>query len=454
MANDQKLAPKRLFIGTYGCQMNVYDSERMRDVLAPFGYAQTDAPDDADLVILNTCHIREKASEKVYSEIGRLRAHKRRRQAEGKATTIAIAGCVAQAEGEEIRRRAPEVDLVVGPQAYHKLPELIARLARQSGERLAAEFTPREKFDALPARAPDGVSAFLSVQEGCDKFCTFCVVPYTRGAEYSRPLRDVVTEARTLADRGVREITLLGQNVNAYHGAAAQYGRASFADLLSALAALDGVARLRYTTSHPFEMSDDLIALHGQEPKLMPHLHLPVQSGADRILRAMNRKHDVAQYYEIIERLRRARSDIALSSDFIVGFPGERDADFEATLALAEAVGFASAYSFKYSPRPGTPAASMAGQVDEGVKSQRLQRLQKLLSAQQLAFNQSKVGAVLPVLVAGKGRKSGQMHGRSPYLQAVHFSCANAQAGDLVDVVIAAASQNSVSGSGAAMVDA
>jgi tRNA-2-methylthio-N6-dimethylallyladenosine synthase len=452
MADDQKLAPKRLFIGTYGCQMNVYDSERMRDVLAPFGYAQTDAPDDADLVILNTCHIREKASEKVYSEIGRLRAHKRRRQAEGKATTIAIAGCVAQAEGEEIRRRAPEVDLVVGPQAYHKLPELIARAARQSGERLAAEFTPREKFDALPARAPDGVSAFLSVQEGCDKFCTFCVVPYTRGAEYSRPLGDILSEARTLADRGVREITLLGQNVNAYNGAAAGGAHASFADLLSALAALEGLARLRYTTSHPLEMSDELIALHGQEPKLMPTLHLPVQSGADRILRAMNRKHDVAHYHEIIARLRRARPDIALSSDFIVGFPGERDAEFEATLALAEAVGFASAYSFKYSPRPGTPAASMPGQVDEAVKSQRLQRLQKLLSAQQMAFNQSKVGAVLPVLVTGAGRKSGQMHGRSPYLQAVHFTHANAQAGDLIDVAVEAASQNSLSG--AAMVDA
>jgi tRNA-2-methylthio-N6-dimethylallyladenosine synthase len=438
---SQQTAPKQLFIETYGCQMNVYDSERLRDVLTPLGYALADKPDDADLVILNTCHIREKATEKVYSEIGRLRAHKERRASEGKTTTIAIAGCVAQAEGEEIIRRAPAVDMVVGPQAYHKLPELIARAARKTGERLAADFTAQEKFDALPARAPEGVTAFLSIQEGCDKFCTFCVVPYTRGAEFSRPVADVLAEARALAERGVREITLLGQNVNAYHGV----GGAGFADLLLRLAEIEGIARLRYMTSHPIEMTDELVTLHGVEPKLMPYLHLPVQSGSDRILKAMNRKHDAAFYRDIIARLRGARADVALSSDFIVGFPGETERDFEATIALVREVGFASAYSFKYSPRPGTPAAAMHGQVAEEVKAERLLRLQALLSEQQRAFNQAQVGCVLPVLVTGAGRRSGQMHGRTPYLQAVHFECA-AAVGDVVDVRIIGASQNSLSG--------
>lgn len=438
--SDARSAPKRLFIETYGCQMNVYDSERMRDVLAPLGYTPVDKPDDADLVVLNTCHIREKATEKVYSEIGRLRAHKERRAGEGKATTIAIAGCVAQAEGAEIVRRAPEVDLVVGPQAYHKLPELIARAARKTGERLAADFTPQEKFDALPARAADGVSAFLSVQEGCDKFCTFCVVPYTRGAEYSRPLGDVLAEARSLADQGVREVTLLGQNVNAYHGGA------SFAELLSALAGIEGLARLRYTTSHPIEMSDDLIALHGEEPKLMPYLHLPVQSGSDRVLKAMNRKHDVALYRDIVARLRVVRPDIALSTDFIVGFPGERERDFEATLQLVRDIGFAAAYSFKYSPRPGTPAAAMLAQIDESVKHERLARLQDVLIQQQRAFNQAQAGRTLPVLVAGKGRMPGQMHGRSPYMQSVHFTDDCVGPGDIVDVRILSGAQNSLAG--------
>jgi tRNA-2-methylthio-N6-dimethylallyladenosine synthase len=435
-------AAKRLFIETYGCQMNVYDSERMRDVLAPLGYAPVDKPDDADLVVLNTCHIREKATEKVYSEIGRLRAHKERRAAEGKSTSIVIAGCVAQAEGEEILRRAPVVDLVVGPQAYHRLPELIARAARKTGERLAADFSAQEKFDALPARAPDGATAFLSVQEGCDKFCTFCVVPYTRGAEFSRPIADVLAEARALADRGVREITLLGQNVNAYHGA----GGAGFADLLMRLAEIKGVERLRYTTSHPAEMTDELIGLHGFEPKLMPYLHLPVQSRSDRVLKAMNRKHDGAFYRDIVARLRNARPDIALSTDFIVGFPGETEKDFEATLALARDVGFASAFSFKYSARPGTPAAAMMGQVDETMKSERLQRLQAELVSQQRAFNAAQVGKVLPVLVTGEGRKPGQKHGRSPYLQAVHFDDTTAQGGDMVAVRIISATQNSLAG--------
>jgi tRNA-2-methylthio-N6-dimethylallyladenosine synthase len=441
MSDSKRPEPKRLFIETYGCQMNVYDSERMRDVLAPLGYAPIDKPDDADLVVLNTCHIREKATEKVYSEIGRLRAHKERRAAEGKATTIAIAGCVAQAEGAEIIARAPEVDLVVGPQAYHKLPELIARAARKKGERLAADFTAQEKFDALPARAANGVSAFVSIQEGCDKFCTFCVVPYTRGAEYSRPMRDVLAEARALADQGVRELTLLGQNVNAYHG-----DGAAFADLLSAIAEIEGVARIRYTTSHPIEMDEALIALHGSEPKLMPYLHLPVQSGSDRILKAMNRKHDRALYRDIISRLRSARPDIALSTDFIVGFPGEREQDFEDTLALAREIGFASAYSFKYSARPGTPAAAMMGQVDEAVKDERLQRLQALLSEMQRAFNERQIGRVLPVLVAGRGRRPGQAHGRSPYAQAVHFLDDVARDGDIIPVRMIAATQNSLTG--------
>jgi tRNA-2-methylthio-N6-dimethylallyladenosine synthase len=433
-------APKRLFIETYGCQMNVYDSERMRDVLTPLGYAIAEKPDDADLVILNTCHIREKATEKVYSEIGRLRAHKERRAAEGKGMTIAIAGCVAQAEGEEIIRRAPEVDLVVGPQAYHKLPELIARAARKTGERLAADFTAQEKFDALPARAPDGVTAFLSIQEGCDKFCTFCVVPYTRGAEFSRPIADVLAEARSLADQGVREITLLGQNVNAYHGGA------SFTDLLLALADIDSVKRLRYMTSHPVEMTDDLIALHGSEPKLMPYLHLPVQSGSDRILKAMNRKHDGAFYRDIIARVRALRPDIALSTDFIVGFPGETEKEFEATMQMVRDLAFASAFSFKYSPRPGTPAAAMMGQVAEADKTERLARLQKLLFEQQHAFNVSQIGRALPVLVTGKGRMPGQKHGRSPYLQSVHFEDTRGQNGDVVNVRIVGASQNSLTG--------
>ncbi len=442
--------PKRLFIETYGCQMNVYDSERMRDLLTPLGYCIIDRPDDADLVILNTCHIREKATEKVYSEIGRLRAHKQRRASEGKSMTIAIAGCVAQAEGEEIMARAPAVDLVVGPQAYHRLPELIARAARTTGERLATDFSPREKFDALPKRAPDGVTAFLSIQEGCDKFCTFCVVPYTRGAEYSRPVADVLAEARGLVDGGVREITLLGQNVNAYCGdrtaivSPAGTPAVHFGELLRELVKIEGLARLRYMTSHPAEMSEELIALHGEESKLMPFLHMPVQSGSDRILKAMNRKHDCAYYRGIVERLRASRPDIALSSDFIIGFPGETEADFDATLDLVREVGFASAYSFKYSPRPGTPAAAMHGQVGQDVKAERLSRLQTLLWAQQRAFNQTQVGRVLPVLVTGEGRGAGQKYGRSPYLQAVHFDDTRSRAGDIVDVHIMAASQNSL----------
>jgi tRNA-2-methylthio-N6-dimethylallyladenosine synthase len=338
------------------------------------------------------------------------------------------------------------VDLVVGPQAYHKLPELIARAARKTGERLAADFTAQEKFDALPARAPDSVTAFLSIQEGCDKFCTFCVVPYTRGAEYSRPVADVLAEARALAARGVREITLLGQNVNAYHGDGGDGRAASFAALLRDLARIDGVERLRYTTSHPIEMTDELIALHGDEPKLMPYLHLPVQSGSDRILKAMNRKHDSAYYRDVVQRLRATCPDIAVSTDFIVGFPGETEKEFEATLQLVREVGFASAYSFKYSARPGTPAAAMMGQVGEEAKAERLAWLQALLVEQQRAFNTAQVDRVLPVLVSGDGRKAGQKHGRSPYLQAVHFDDSSARPGDIVPVRILSASQNSLTG--------
>jgi len=446
MTNAQAPLLKRLFIETHGCQMNVYDSERMRDVLAPLGYAPVNAPDDADLVILNTCHIREKATDKVYSELGRLRAHKERRAEAGVKTTVVVAGCVAQAEGEEIMRRAPVVDLVVGPQAYHKLPELIARTARAMGERIAADFTPDEKFDALPAPKAEGVTAFLSVQEGCDKFCTFCVVPYTRGAEYSRPLEKVLVEARELAAQGVRELTLIGQNVNAWHGARGD-SEATFSDLVREVARIQGIARIRYTTSHPVEMTDDLIALHGDEEKLMPFLHLPVQTGSSRILKAMNRNHTAQDYVAIIERLREARPDIALSTDFIVGFPGETEQDFEATLDLARRVGFASAYSFKYSRRPGTPAAGMHGQVSEEVSADRLARLHALLGDQQRAFNEAQIGKSLPVLVASAGRRPGQMHGRSPYLQSVHFDGAIDLIGRIVEVSIVAATQNSISGS-------
>jgi tRNA-2-methylthio-N6-dimethylallyladenosine synthase len=413
----------------------------MRDVLAPFGYRAVDKPDNADLVILNTCHIREKATEKVYSEIGRIREHKERRAEAGVSTTLVIAGCVAQAEGQEIMRRAPVVDIVVGPQAAHKLPELIARASRKTGERLAVDFTPQEKFDALPARSPDGVSAFLSIQEGCDKFCTFCVVPYTRGAEYSRPAKDVLREAHELADKGVREITLLGQNVNAYN-----MDGCSFVALIREIAGIKSIARIRYMTSHPIEMDDALIALHGDEEKLMPFLHLPVQSGSDRILRAMNRKHDRALYFDIVRRLRAARPDLALSTDLIVGFPGEQEKDFEQTMGLVEEVQFASAYSFKYSPRPGTPAASMQAQIAEDVKSERLHRLQDKLFAQQTGFNQAQIGKTLPILVSGPGRMPGQMYGRSPYLQAVHFDHDAVAVGEIVDVRIVGAGQNSLSG--------
>lgn len=438
---------KGLFIRTHGCQMNVYDSERIRDVLKPLGYAPVDAPEAADLVVINTCHIREKATEKVYSELGRL---KQMKLASGGKMTIAVAGCVAQAEGAEIIRRQPAVDLVLGPQAYHKLPEMIARASRAVGDRLETEFDTVEKFDALPkSRDPDGPTAFVSVQEGCDKFCTFCVVPYTRGAEISRNVDDIVAEVRDLAAKGVREVTLLGQNVNGFHGAAPRLeGGAdwSLGQLVRHLAKIGGIERIRYTTSHPRDMDDDLIAAHGDTAAMMPFLHLPVQSGSDRILKAMNRGHTADEYRDIIARVRKARPDIALATDFIVGFPGESDADFEATMQLARDVGYAIAYSFKYSARPGTPATGMHGHLSEEVKDARLQALQLLLRDQQTAFNKSCIGRTIPVLVTGKGRNPGQMHGRSPYLQAVHFEGTEAQLGTLVDVQILSASLNSLSG--------
>ena len=454
---------KRVFIRTYGCQMNVYDSDRMADVLRPLGYAMTDTPEQADLVVLNTCHIREHASEKVYSELGRMRDLKLERRAEGGDLTIAVAGCVAQAECEEIARRQPAVDIVVGPQAYHRLPQLLAEVERKAalrkaGKRLPGagvldtDFPAESKFDHLPA--PQGVragSAFLSIQEGCDKFCTFCVVPYTRGAEYSRPAAKVLAEARQLVQAGAIEITLLGQNVNAYHGEAptSSIGDGStwpLARLIRAVAEIEGVARIRYTTSHPRDMDDELIVAHGEVPQLMPYLHLPVQSGSDRILEAMNRRHGRDLFLGIVDRLRSVRPEIALSSDFIVGFPGETDAEFDDTLRLVEQVGFASAFSFKYSRRPGTPGSAMPDQVPEAVKSARLAALQALLGRQARDFNISKVGATVPVLFAETGRKPGQIVGKTPWLQSVYAEGNERLIGHIVEARLIEGHANSLAG--------
>ncbi len=437
----EQTAKKRLYIKTYGCQMNVYDSERMADVLAPLGYGLTDTPEGADLVVLNTCHIREKATEKTYSELGRIKELKLAKAAEGGAMTIAVAGCVAQAEGEEIMRRQPAVDFVVGPQSYHQLPELIARTHRALGQRLAADFAADEKFDALPAeRAVTGVTAFLTVQEGCDKFCTFCVVPYTRGAEYSRPVEAILAEAEGLAAKGVRELTLLGQNVNAYAG------EGGLAGLARQLAKIPGIARIRYTTSHPRDMDDELIAAHGELEALMPFLHLPVQSGSDRVLKAMNRGHAAEHYLRLVERIRAARPDIALSGDFIVGFPGETDREFEQTLDLVRQVRYAQAFSFKYSARPGTPAAALPSQVSEPVKEERLARLQDLLNEHQSDFNAAQTGRTLPVLFERAGRRPGQVVGRSPYLQPVHIDASERLIGTITPVLITHATRGSLTG--------
>lgn len=443
---------RKAFIKTYGCQMNVYDSERMGDALAAAGYGRTDNPQDADLYLINTCHIREKATEKVYSEIGTLRRLRKARQAEGAGLTIAIAGCVAQAEGEEMIRRAPEVDLVIGPQSYHRLPVLLERAAK--GARIVeTEFGLADKFAELPAPGEKrvregGVSAFLTVQEGCDKFCSFCVVPYTRGAEVSRAVAGLVTEATRLAGLGVRELTLLGQNVNAWHGEGPD-GRAwGLGELLHRLAAIPGIVRLRYTTSHPADMDETLIAAHRDLPQLMPYLHLPVQAGSNRILKAMNRRHTREDYLRLIERIRAARPDIALSGDFIVGFPGETDTDFEETLRLVEEVGYAAAYSFKYSPRPGTPAAAMGGMVGEDVAAERLARLQDLLTRQQVSFQKNLVGARMEVLIEKKGREAGQRIGRSPWLIPVVLPENSGHIGDVVSVRIAASGRNTLRAEG------
>ncbi len=441
---------RKLFIKSYGCQMNVYDSARMSDMLAPSGYVETDQPGDADLIILNTCHIREKAAEKVYSELGRMRKIKTEREAQGRDVKIAVAGCVAQAEGEEIIRRAPVVDMVFGPQTYHKLPDMLARAEESGASVVETEFPAEDKFDHLVQPSPAktrtrGVAAFLTVQEGCDKFCSFCVVPYTRGAEFSRPVDRVRGEALRLAEAGVKEITLLGQNVNAYHGEGPDGKAWGLARLIHHLAEIDGVERLRFTTSHPKDMDEALIDAHKDCEKLMPYLHLPVQSGSDRILKAMNRKHSAAFYLDIIGRIRKARPDIALSSDFIVGFPGETDADFEDTLKIVRDVNYAQAFSFKYSARPGTPGAELEGQVPEEVKSERLARLQALLSEQQSAFNASCAGQKFDLLLEKPGRHPGQLVGRSPYLQPVHVANTTASIGDIVPVHIDAIGANSLS---------
>ena len=440
--------PKKLYIKTYGCQMNVYDSVRMADALAPLGYAQTEDPGDADFVILNTCHIREKASEKVYSELGRLRPLKEAAAAEGRQLLFGVAGCVAQAEGEEMLRRAPVVDLVFGPQTYHRLPEMVTRLLGGEGRGLVdTDFPLESKFDHLPEEsAPQGSAAFLSVQEGCDKFCSFCVVPYTRGAEFSRPVGDIVAEAERLVAGGAREITLLGQNVNAYHGEASDSATWGLGRLLRRLAEIDGLARLRYTTSHPRDVDAELIAAHRDEPKIMPYLHLPVQSGSDRVLSAMNRKHSGDDYRRIVDALRDAQPDLALSSDFIVGFPGERDRDFAETLRLVTEVNYAQAYSFKYSPRPGTPAAGIEDQVPETVKNERLAALQQLLGEQQLAFNRAKVGQRTSVLFEKRGKRPGQLIGRSPWMQSVVAEAPERLIGHIMEVDIEAAQRNSLAG--------
>jgi tRNA-2-methylthio-N6-dimethylallyladenosine synthase len=439
---------KKVFVKTYGCQMNVYDSMRMTDALAPLGYRPVEDAAGADLVILNTCHIREKAAEKVFSELGRLRQLKDARAREGGRMLIGVAGCVAQAQGEEILGRAPCVDLVFGPQTYHRLPDMVATVEQDRKARLIdTDFPVEDKFDFLPEeQTSHGVTAFLTIQEGCDRFCTFCVVPYTRGGEQSRPVAAVVAEAERLVAGGVREITLLGQNVNAYHGEGPDRREWRLGALIRRLAEVDGLDRIRYTTSHPRDMDDDLIAAHGAVPALMPFLHLPVQSGSDRILAAMNRRHTADDYRRLVDRLRDARPDLALSSDFIVGFPGETDQDFAATLALVNDIGYAQAFSFKYSPRPGTPASDNAAQLPEDVKDARLAGLQQLLRAQQDAFNHRQVGAVLPVLFQDTGRHDGQIVGRSPYLQAVHANGPRALIGRTVPVRIAAAMTNSLAG--------
>lgn len=440
---------KKVHIKSYGCQMNVYDGQRMADVLGQEGYVETATPDDADLILLNTCHIRERAAHKVYTELGKLRDLKRERKADGRETTLVVAGCVAQAEGAEIQRRQPAVDLVIGPQTYHRLPELLAQA--KSGRVVDTDLPPEDKFDHLPAPklaaiVARGVSAFVTVQEGCDKFCAFCVVPYTRGAEFSRPVAKVIAEVERLAQAGVQDVSLLGQNVNAYHGDGPDGRVWTLARLMRRIAEVPGIARIRYTTSHPRDMDEDLIALHRDLPQAMPFLHLPVQAGSDRILAAMNRKHTGDEYRRLIDKIRAARPDIALSSDFIVGFPGESDADFEETLRLIADVRFASAYSFKYSPRPGTPAAELSEQVPPTVMDERLYRLQALVEQHRQEFNHAMVGRTVEILIERNGRHSGQLAGKTPYMQAVQIESAAHRIGDRVMVQIERAGSNSLFG--------
>jgi len=444
-----KTERRKLFIKSYGCQMNVYDATRMADVLAPEGYEETTDMAEADLVVLNTCHIRERAAEKVFSELGKVRVLKEERASRGLDMKIAVAGCVAQAEGAEILRRQKAVDLVVGPQSYHRLPDMLRNV--QNGVQIETEFPTEDKFDHLvaPARAKvasRGISSFLTIQEGCDKFCTFCVVPYTRGAETSRPIAKIIDEARHLVDAGVREVTLLGQNVNAFHGLDENGHVVSLAGLTARLADIPGLLRVRYMTSHPNDMAQDLIDAHAQQPALMPFLHLPVQSGSDRILQAMNRKHTAKDYIDLIDRVRAVRPDIALSSDFIVGFPGETEEDFQATLDLVQKINFSSSYFFKYSMRPGTPGAEMEEQVPEEVKSERLYRLQELVDGQRHAYNDASVGKVMPILFEKKGRDPGQISGKSPYLQAVQVDGLESLIGCVADVLITEALTNSLKG--------
>jgi tRNA-2-methylthio-N6-dimethylallyladenosine synthase len=442
--------PRKLYVKSYGCQMNVYDSHRMADLLAPEGFVETAAPEDADLIILNTCHIREKAADKVYSELGRVRVLKESAARDGRHVTVAVAGCVAQAEGQEIIRRAPVVDLVVGPQNYHRLPDLLARAAQRDPV-VETEFPVEDKFAFLtpPTEAATrarGVTAFVTVQEGCDKFCTFCVVPYTRGAEISRPVEAIIAEVRHLAGAGVREVTLIGQNVNAYHGEGPD-GRAwTLGRLLTRVAEVPGIARLRYSTSHPGDVDDDLIAVHRDLPRLAPQLHLPVQSGSDRILAAMNRRHTRADYLRTIARLRAARPDLALSSDFIVGFPGETEDEFRETLGMIDEVGYSGAFSFKYSPRPGTPAATADGRIAETVKAERLARLQQAINRQQTDFNARCRGLTFDVLLEKPGWLPGQLTGRSPYLQTVNVMAPADRIGEMVAVTITDIGTNTLFG--------
>lgn len=435
---------KKVYIKTWGCQMNVYDSQKMTDVLASLGYQPVAEADGADLMILNTCHIREKATEKVFSDLGRLRDIKEEKEERGEKALIAVAGCVAQAEGDVITSRAPYVDMVFGPQVYHLLPEMIVKAS--GGKRVInTDFPVESKFDHLPEGEGTGPSAMLSVQEGCDKFCTFCVVPYTRGSEYSRPAKRVMDEAMRLADQGAKEITLLGQNVNAYHGEA-DGGTWSLAKLIEKIADIKGIERIRYTTSHPKDMDEDLIAAHGDIEKLMPFLHLPVQSGSDRVLELMNRKHSAQQYLDIIARVRKSRPDIALSSDFIAGFPGETDEDHAQTMAMVREIKFSSCYTFKYSPRPGTPGAAMGGIVPEKVKDARLHELQALLFEQQLNYNLQSVGKVMPVLFDRQGDKQGQLLGKTPWMQSVYVTAPQRLFGEIADVTIDKAFQNGMAG--------